>query len=138
MQRNKRVILGALLAIAAAAAPADPAVNGGWKAPRQLGVGLTVDSRWIAVEGYYSVRDRGTAARDQAWAGGAPSRGAMRMRVVRLGGVPNLIGRAHHCLVAARVLGDAACTVARHLLGVATTSGSATKQKRGARDADRR
>jgi hypothetical protein len=131
-------MLGVLLALVAVAAPADPAVAGGWKAPRQLGVGLTVDSRWIAVEGYYSVRDRGAAARGQAWAGGAPSRGATRMRVVRLGGVPNLIGRIHQHLVAARVLGDAACAVARHFLGVATTPRSAVKQERGARDADRR
>jgi len=138
VERNKSVIVGALLALASVAAPADPAVHSGWKAPQRLGVGLTIDSRWIAVEGYYSVRDRGTAARDQAWAGGSPSRGAAGVQVVRLGGVPNLVGRIHQHWAAVRTLGDAACTVARHVLGVAPSTASGGKRDGGGQDADRR
>lgn len=116
MTRNKQLILGALIAITTMATLVIPRVAGDGDILWRTGVGLTVDSRWIAVEGFYSVRDRGTAARDQAWAGEALSRGATHTRSVRLSVVPNLIERFRRNLVIMRTLGRAAFTVARHLV----------------------
>jgi len=164
MTQHKQVAAAALLALAVMTTPVHPAVSTGAVPLAQLGVGLSVDSRWIAVEGYYSVRDRGAGAREQAWAGDTPSRGAAggadaaaaprQVRVVRLAAVPNLVGRTHHNFIAVRALTQAAIAVARHVMGAviggADLTGSSADaatlsthidtdaDQHGARDADRR
>ena len=148
----KPLTAAAFLALAVMSTPVNPAVSTGAVPPGKVGVGLSVDSRWIAIEGYYSVRDRGAAARDHAWAGEEPSRGAAsvpgrldaeasgRVRVVRIAAVPNLVGRTHHNFIAARALTHAALTVARHVMGavIPGPDAPATDTNQGARDADRR
>jgi len=154
----KPVTAAALLALAVWSTPVNPAVSTVAVPPGQLGVGFSVDSRWIAVEGYYSVRDRGAGAREQAWAGETPSRGATvadagaraarQVRVVRLAAVPNLVGRTRTNFVAVRALTHAAFTVARHVVGAiimrpgADDTGdvrdTGDTPEQGADDADRR
>ena len=154
MTHYKQVAAAALTALAVMSTPVNPAVSTAAVPPGQLGVGLSVDSRWIAVEGYFSVRDRGAGAREQAWAGETPPRGAAgapgraeaeagrRVRVVRLAAVPNMVGRTHQNFVVVRALSQAAFALARHVIGgVAGRTDASTLEPQpapGAHDADRR
>jgi hypothetical protein len=151
MTHYQSVTAAAFLALAVMGTPVNPAVSADSALPGKLGVGFSVDSRWIAVEGYYSPRDRGAGAREQAWAGETPSRGASsapgrtdaeaapRVRVVRIAAVPNVVGRTHHNFVVMRALGQAAFAVARHVVGaVITGSDPANNGYHGDQDADRR
>lgn len=118
---SKQVIIAAVFALAVMNTPASP-VDG--IRTGKLGVGISVDSRWIAVEAYYSVDDRGATAREQAWAGDPAPRGATDSiaagrdeRVVRIATVPNVVGRTRDNVIAVRALTHAAEVIARHVVG---------------------
>jgi hypothetical protein len=102
----------------------------------ELGVGLSVDRSWIALEGYFSVGERGAdrIAREQrAWAGDRSPRVAADDRtVVRLGAVPNLVGRARRGARVARTLADVVMLVFKRMLV------GEKEEAEGAQDADRR
>lgn len=144
---SKTLIAVAVLAQAVMTTPAGPAASDGGRAG-DLGVGISVDSRWITVEGYYSVCDRGADAREEAWAGGPAPRGATDnrpeadarsdrpVRVVRIAAVPNLVGRTRDNMIAMRALTHAALVIARHV--VVATLGPTVMSIDGAHDADRR
>jgi len=136
MSRNKRLMMAALIAVSVGVPRAVAGIAGGREVLWRLGVSLCVEPRWVALDGYWTERDRGADAREQAWAGKIPPRVAPEVHSVRLAAVPRPIENMRRNFVIARVLGGAAFTVARHFAG-ASDDPSVTPET-GVRDADRR
>jgi hypothetical protein len=143
MTFSKAVIALAVLALAGLSTPVSPAAGGARAG--DLGVAISLDSRWITVEGYYSAGDAGVEAREEAWAGeprveaepDADTRACRgEVRVVRIVTVPNPVGRAHHHIIAVRALTHAAQVITRRI--VAAFFETVDTPLTGVSDADRR
>lgn len=99
--------------------------------PFGIGLSVTVDSHWVALDAHIGARNRGTAVREPAWAGAGPSRG-----MPLTGGVkaPNVIGRIRRNAGVIGTVADALRTASVRLIERAS---AVVPQSESGSDADR-